>query len=115
MLPLPRCVRGDPGRPALPPTGDPAVQDTRIPDAIHIEPNKGWAIPEGSEIKGGGIRVGYGSHGTNTGLSVREYAELHGVSNQRIYFLLKRGRIDGATKGDKGWDIPESAPYPAEF
>lgn len=76
-----------------------------------IKPNTEWLIPEGAKVKGAGQRLDYG---TNTGLSASEYARLHGRSRSRVYKLLNQGRIEGATHGPHGWDVPPDAPWPAD-
>jgi hypothetical protein len=84
-------------------------QQGRIPTAI----KKGgiWLIPENAQIVGKGIRIEYGK---NKGLSVKEYADMHGRSAARVYKLLSQNRIEGAKHGPHGWDIPEDAPWPAD-
>lgn len=71
-----------------------------------------WIIPEGARVKGVGRRIE--DTRRNKGISVGEYADIHGVTPQRVYQLLWTNRIEGATKGDWGWDIPEDAPWPSE-
>jgi len=76
-----------------------------------IRPGNEWWVPENAKIEGAGKRV---SSVNYDGLSVEEYAALHGVSSPRVYVLLRQKRIEGARKGPHGWDIPAEAPWPAE-
>ena len=51
-----------------------------------------WRVPRNAKIKGAGLRA---KSVTLRGLSLHEYAALHGVSKQRVHFLLREGRIEG--------------------
>ena len=87
-------------------------REGRIVGAIAPDADRNaWLIPEGARIRGGGIRTEYGNYG---GISVREYANLHGRTTQRVYGLLKQNRIEGARKTAHGWDLPRDAPWPAD-
>jgi hypothetical protein len=81
----------------------------RIPEARR--PGTEWLIPENAHIEGAGIRLEYGE---NEGISVSEYADLHGRTPQRVYQLLSQGRIIGARRTSHGWDIPADSPWPAD-
>ena len=76
-----------------------------------IRPGHEWWLPEDAKVQGMGRRIEYGE---NAGISVSQYARLHGVSRQRVHKLLKQHRIEGAKKGPHGWDIDPDAPWPAE-
>jgi hypothetical protein len=82
----------------------------RIPEAV--KPGVEWLVPEGAKIQGAGQRFEYPR--VYKGLSVAEYATLHGRTQPRVYQLLKQRRIEGARKTQYGWDIPESSPWPAD-
>lgn len=69
-----------------------------------------WKIPRGAIIRGSGRRAEWGK---NRGVSASEYAKMHGVSRQRVYKLLRQGRIEGAKHKPHGWDIMPDTPWPA--
>ncbi len=59
-----------------------------------------WDIPKNAAVSG---------EATREGLSQAEFARALGVSRQRVYQLLKAGRVEGARETAHGWDIPVDA------
>lgn len=47
-------------------------------------------------------------------MTVKEAAELWGISARRVAILCKQGRIAGAIKTNNGWDIPLNTQKPAD-
>ena len=73
-----------------------------------------WMVPRNAQIIGRGRRLEYGA---NKGVAPREYAEINGVSRQRVYQYLNHPtgcKIEGAVRGPHGWDIPPDAPWPGD-
>lgn len=68
-----------------------------------------WNIPADAKIVGKGWRSK--SSGLKN-LSVKEYSERNNISTQRVYQLVNAGKIPGAKKTDKGWDLPKEARLP---
>ena len=48
-------------------------------------------------------------------LSVKEIAELWGVSIRMVNYYLNTGRIQGAIRKSGGWLIPANTPHPADL
>lgn len=48
-------------------------------------------------------------------LSVKEIAELWGVSIRMVNYYLNTGRIQGAIRKPGGWLIPANTPHPADL
>jgi hypothetical protein len=102
------------GRTLTPPKSGKRIRDLcrsgRIPEAV--KPGTEWLVPEGALITGKGQHFEYRS--VQEGLSVTEYARMHGRSVSRVYKLLKQHRIEGAEHTEYGWAIPEDSPWPAD-
>ena len=85
------------------------IRQGRIKGAVR--PGNEWLVPENARIVGIGRRDGYGKY---KGLSAPEYARLHGRQKNRVYVLFREGKLEGATRGEHGIDIPADLPWPTD-
>jgi hypothetical protein len=81
----------------------------RLEGAIKRRESGRWEIPEDARVlppREGRGRRHHKYPDSYSGLSAADVAAREGLTQARIGQLLRGGRIEGAAKGPRGWDIP---------